>query len=155
MDDSNVRVLAIGPQETDLAVLARILSHSAWTFVTAATLAEAAEQLESSHFHVVLSERKLADGDWKKVLEITSRMVEPAQLIVLSRDGDERLWAEVLNLGAWDVLVKPFHPKEVYRTIHSAWQHGSASVRRRPADIASTSRPAAAAPIARVAGAPL
>ena len=76
-------------------------------------------------------------GDWKDVLELTSEMNEPAQLIVLSRDGDERLWAEVLNLGAWDVLIKPFHPKEVYRTIHSAWQHGCAT-RRRPAGVAGS-----------------
>jgi DNA-binding NtrC family response regulator len=137
MDDfgSNVRILTVSPQQTDQAVLARILGHSAWTHVAASTVSEAARQLANSHFHVVLSERKLADGGWKDILELTSGMNEPPQVIVLSRDGDERLWAEVLNLGAWDVLVKPFHPKEVYRTIHSAWQHGSA-VRRRPADVA-------------------
>lgn len=142
---SNVRILAVSPQENDLAVLSRILSHSAWTFVTASTVADAAQQLESSYIHVVLSERKLSDGDWKSVLGLTSNMIEPAQLIVLSRDGDERLWAEVLNLGAWDVLIKPFHPKEVFRTIYSAWQHGSA-VRRRPVQTAGTTvRRAAAA----------
>ena len=146
MDDfgSHVRILAVSPQESDLAVLSRILSHSAWTYVTASTVAEAARQLASSHFHVVMSERRLADGDWKRILELTSRMTEPAQVIVLSRDGDERLWAEVLNLGAWDVLIKPFHPKEVYRTIHSAWQHGSAS-RRRPMDTAGAALSRAAA----------
>ena len=135
MDDfgSSVRILAVSPQDNDLAVLSRILSHSAWTSVTASTVAEAARHLASNHFHVVLSERRLADGDWKRILDLTSRMTEPAQVIVLYRDGDERLWAEVLNLGAWDVLIKPFHPKEVYRTIHSAWQHGSAA-RRRPPD---------------------
>jgi len=146
MDDFgvNVRILAVSPQDNDLAVLSRILSHSAWTYVTASTVAEAARHLTSSHFHVVLAERRLGDGDWKRILELTSRMTEPAQLIVLSRDGDERLWAEVLNLGAWDVLIKPFHPKEVFRTIHAAWQHGSA-VSRRPADTAGSV-------LARVAG---
>ena len=139
MDDfgSHVRILAVSPQENDLAVLSRILGHSAWTYVTASTVAEAARHLTSSHFHVVLCERRLADGDWKRILDLTSRMTEPAQVIVLSRDGDERLWAEVLNLGAWDVLIKPFHPKEVYRTIHSAWQHGSAS-RRQPSETAGS-----------------
>jgi DNA-binding response OmpR family regulator len=72
-----------------------------------------------------LSERRLPDGDWKAILEVIVRMEEPPQLVVMSKDGDERLWAEVLNLGAWDVLMRPFHPKEVYRTIHAAWQHGA------------------------------
>jgi hypothetical protein len=34
---------------------------------------------------------------------------------VTSRLADERLWAEALNLGAWDVLAKPFDADEVIR----------------------------------------
>jgi FixJ family two-component response regulator len=44
-------------------------------------------------------------------------------LIVASRLADERLWAEALNLGAWDVLAKPFNHIEVIRSVKSAWQH--------------------------------
>jgi DNA-binding NtrC family response regulator len=122
--NSHVRVLAVSPHDTDLAVLSRILSHSAWTLLTAGSLTQACDVLRSNHVHVVLSERRLPDGDWKAILDVVSGVEEPPQLVVMSKDGDERLWAEVLNLGAWDVLIKPFHPKEVYRTIHAAWQHG-------------------------------
>ena len=132
---SHERVLAVIPQENDLAVLSRILGHSAWTILSAMSVSEAQRLLVTERVHVVLVDRKLTDGDWKDVLVITADMPDPPQLIVISRDGDERLWAEVLNLGAWDVLVKPFHPKEVFRTIHAAWQHGVNSRRvlpRRP-----------------------
>jgi len=44
-------------------------------------------------------------------------------LIVASRLADDRLWAEALNLGAWDVLAKPFDRREVFRSVKSAWQH--------------------------------
>jgi DNA-binding NtrC family response regulator len=126
MDDfGNVRVLAVSPHDTDLAVLSRILSHSAWTFLSAKGVGQARKLLQNHHVNVVLSERRLPDGDWKAILKLTTEMQEPAQLVVLSSDGDERLWAEVLNIGAWDILMKPFHPKEVYRTIHAAWQHGA------------------------------
>ena len=40
-----------------------------------------------------------------------------------SRLADERLWAEALNLGAWDVLAKPFDTNEVIRTVSIAGQH--------------------------------
>jgi DNA-binding NtrC family response regulator len=123
--NSHVRVLAVSPHDTDLAVLSRILSHSAWTLLTAGSVTDARHILRANHVHVVLSERRLADGDWKAILETINGLEEPPQLVVMSRDGDERLWAEVLNLGAWDVLIRPFHPKEVYRTIHAAWQHGA------------------------------
>ena len=43
-------------------------------------------------------------------------------LIVASRLADDRLWAEALNLGAWDVLAKPFDHIEVIRSVKSAWQ---------------------------------
>jgi DNA-binding response OmpR family regulator len=121
---SHVRVLAVSPHDNDIAVLSRILSHSAWTLLTARTVKDARDVLAVNHINVVLSERRLPDGDWKSILDLTSNTEEPPQLVILSREGDERLWAEVLNLGAWDILLKPFHPKEVFRTIHAAWQHG-------------------------------
>ena len=33
----------------------------------------------------------------------------------------ERLWAEALNLGAYDVLAKPYDPTEVVRSVSLAW----------------------------------
>jgi FixJ family two-component response regulator len=47
----------------------------------------------------------------------------PPLLIVTSRLADERLWAEALNLGAWDVLAKPFEQDEVIRIVSVACQH--------------------------------
>jgi DNA-binding response OmpR family regulator len=48
-------------------------------------------------------------------------------LIVTSRLADDELWAEVLNLGAYDVLAQPFDPDEVYRVVFLAWQHSKNS----------------------------
>jgi FixJ family two-component response regulator len=44
-------------------------------------------------------------------------------LIVTSRLADEHLWSVALNLGAWDVLAKPFDRSEVFRGVKSGWQH--------------------------------
>jgi DNA-binding NtrC family response regulator len=136
MDELNthVRVLAISPNQNETAVLSSILGHSAWTLETVTNLAAAKEILDSCHFHVVLCDQALPDGSWRHILQLTAAQPDPPQVIVVARDADERLWAEVLNLGAWDVLVCPFHPKEVYRTIHLAWQHWTDACRRnRPA----------------------
>ena len=48
---------------------------------------------------------------------------DPPVLIVTSRLADEYLWAEALNLGAYDVLVKPFDASEAVRVLDSAWRH--------------------------------
>ena len=46
----------------------------------------------------------------------------PPKLIVTSRLADAKLWGEVLNLGGFDVLEKPFIPAEVYRVVAEAWR---------------------------------
>jgi len=57
------------------------------------------------------------------MLEQVGCLPSPPLLIVSSRLADERLWAEALNLGAWDVLAKPFDKREVIRAVTSAWLH--------------------------------
>ena len=62
---------------------------------------------------------------WKKLLEVFSSLSRPPVLVVTSRLADERLWAEALNLGAYDVLARPFNAAEVVRTMCLAllsWQ---------------------------------
>jgi DNA-binding response OmpR family regulator len=57
------------------------------------------------------------------VLEELGHLPEAPLLIVTSRLADEHLWAEVLNLGGYDVLMKPFDRLEVLRVISLAWLH--------------------------------
>jgi DNA-binding response OmpR family regulator len=55
------------------------------------------------------------------MLEDMTLLVDSPLLIVVSRLADEHLWAEALNLGAYDVLAKPFDAMELSRTLTSAW----------------------------------
>jgi DNA-binding response OmpR family regulator len=121
--NTRVQVLAVSPIEADALALSQILSHSAWEFDSVSGVGNAAAFLRHKSAQVILCERTLPDGDWTDVLNLISGLADPPQLIVTSRDADDRLWAEVLNVGAYDVLVKPFHPKEVFRTIGLAWRH--------------------------------
>jgi len=65
----------------------------------------------------------LKNGSWIDVLEHANSLSHPPSLIVTSRLADDRLWAEALNLGAWDVLAKPFDRTEVIRSVRAGWQH--------------------------------
>jgi len=42
------------------------------------------------------------------------------QVIVTDPHADARFWAEVLNLGAYDLLAQPFYKPEVRRILHNA-----------------------------------
>jgi DNA-binding response OmpR family regulator len=146
MDQLNavVRILAVSSNESQLAALARILGHTTWVLETADSLSSADQILNTGDVQVMLCDQQLPDGTWKDALLSLSSMPIPPELVILSASGDDRLWAEVLNLGAWDMLVTPFYPKEVFRTIHLAWQHWMDSSRR-CANVGAARKPAAGA----------
>jgi hypothetical protein len=41
---------------------------------------------------------------------------------VASHFADDQLWAEALNLGAYDVLAMPLRAAEVFRSVSLAWR---------------------------------
>lgn len=72
---------------------------------------------------VILCDRDALPETWQELLERLLRLTDPPPLIVSSRLADDRLWAEALNLGAFDVLGWPFDPTEVARSINLARLH--------------------------------
>jgi len=82
---------------------------------------EALTHLSDNDTAVVICERDLPDGDWKLVLNRLDSLPAPPNLIVTSRLTGDELWAEVLNLGGYDVLAQPFEAQEVYRVVFLAW----------------------------------
>lgn len=121
--DGRVRVLAVSPYEQDHHALRHIFGHTAWSIESADTYSGACEQLLRKPTPVVLCEQTLHDGDWRDLLATTQGMQEPSHLVVISKHADDRLWAEVLNLGAYDVLAKPFLAPEVFRIVGLAWRN--------------------------------
>jgi hypothetical protein len=90
------------------------------------TCREGLAYLRGNDTPVVICERDLADGNWKLVLNGFDGLPMPPNLIVTSRLADDELWAEVLNLGGYDVLAQPFDTEEVYRIVFLAWMSGKA-----------------------------
>lgn len=121
--DKTVAVLAVSPHNEDHACLRAIFSHSNWRIFSARDCAEALRFLRANRLAVLVSECDLPDGDWKSLLDSLSSLPLPPLLVVTSRNADDTLWAEVLNLGAYDVLSKPFDRAEVTRIISLAWLH--------------------------------
>jgi DNA-binding NtrC family response regulator len=117
-----VTVLSVSPNDADHLSLQAIISHSKWKLFTASDLASAVSLLHGHEISVLLCERDLRPGTWIDVLENIKFLPNAPSLIVASRLADDHLWAEALNLGAWDVLAKPFDHIGVIRSVKSAWQ---------------------------------
>ncbi len=120
---SIVTVLSVSPLEEDHLSLQAIFGHSNWVLHKAHRLASALAMLAEHRFGVVLCERDLQPGTWIDMLRPMTLLPDAPPLIVTSRLADDRLWSEALNLGAYDVLAKPFDHRELFRSISLAWLH--------------------------------
>jgi DNA-binding response OmpR family regulator len=122
-------LLLVSPFAEDAVRLRGMLDQFAWSLVSAGTLREALALLRETPVAVVICERDLPDGCWRDVLCALSPAEHAPRLIVVSRLADERLWAEVMNLGGFDVILKPFYEKEVAWVMQSAWGQWQGRVR--------------------------
>ena len=122
-----VAALVVNPISSDRSALRAIFARSNWKWVLVQTIEKANSWLvASSPLPVVICERELPDGNWKRLYDQTEALPRPPRFIVSSRLADEYLWAEVLNVGAHDVLATPFDECEVSRVV----EHAAESWRR-------------------------
>ena len=127
-------VLLVSARNEDHDSLRSIFRGSSWELQEAWTANDGRKTIRRNHreIPVVICEDALPDGDWKFLMAGLDRVAVRPSLIVSSRLADECLWAEVLNLGAFDLLLgAPFEPEEVLRVTESAWWARNNGARRR------------------------
>ena len=151
---TTVTILSVGPIEEDHLALATIFDqsswplcpHSKWNLKASESLGSALPILRQERIPIVICERDLGASSWKEMLAQIAVLPDPPALIVTSRVADEYLWAEALNLGAYDVLAKPFDAAEVVRTVSMGWLHRQNRAARRLKTPAAASEPAIPSP---------
>ena len=122
LDTASNVVLAVSLNAEDCAALEHIFK-SDWAVIVSATAASALSVLRETPIPIVICDCDASSGTWREILDRIALLPDPPLFIVTSRLADERLWAEALNLGAWDVLAKPFDAEEVKRIVSIAGQH--------------------------------
>jgi DNA-binding response OmpR family regulator len=118
---ANSTILAVFPAWNDRTALFRIFARSNWELTFARDFRETQIALRESLPGCVISDYHLLNGYcWTELLQEIRTMEEPPPLVVANHFTDDRLWAEVLNLGADDFLVKPFDGTEVLHVVSTA-----------------------------------
>jgi DNA-binding response OmpR family regulator len=119
---SSVSALLASNVEEDHRFLNHVFLQHQWTLLRTDTVEAALSFLRKGSTPVVMSDRDVPGGGWKKILSGLQHLSNPPLLVVTSRLADERLWAEVLNLGGHDVLATPFREKELEWVLENAWR---------------------------------
>jgi DNA-binding response OmpR family regulator len=128
---ARIKVLLVSPDHEDRHCLDRLLNdagqrpqmYAHWSLVRRSTAEAAMAELRQRLIPIIIWASGTARDGWRKLLTELIHWPDPPLLIVTGHAADGRLWAEALNLGAWDVLAKPFNGEEVHRTLHTAWLH--------------------------------
>ena len=115
---ASVRVLSVSRDRAQHRALRRFLS-SKWRIESAGGYLEAADLLIRDRIAIVICDSNLPDGSWRDLLSNADEYAERMTLIVTAGLPNDRLWAEVLNLGGYDVLARPFDRDEVSRVLAS------------------------------------
>ena len=141
---ANPTILAVFSALEDRMTLTSIFAHSNWKLRFTGALPQTQTALSRAPVGVVITEASLSDGHcWKDLLNEIQKMGDPPPLIVADRLANDRLWAEVLNLGGYDLLVKPLDAREVLHAVTTACRRcedeQAMAVRRKPATPAKRS----------------
>lgn len=132
--DDSLSALLVGIYENDRLLVRDVFDRTGWQLVEAWDRVSGLRSLMHNKIQVVIAGKDLPNWPWKRVLDDLHLLAPAPQLIVTSTNADDYLWAEALNIGAFDVLHQPFHREEVERVVAAARRrfdsHGSVGMPR-------------------------
>lgn len=122
-----MQILVVSPFSEDEEAIRLSLEEEHWGLAAVQSCDEARSLIRNHRQSLlVVCRDELPDGGWRDLIAELAVAGEKMELIVVSRCADEHLWAEVLNVGGFDLISTPLVPYEVQRVIRSALEsaHG-------------------------------
>jgi DNA-binding NtrC family response regulator len=98
------RILIVCDNDGIRARLSSILCEAGFVSECAKTITGGCELARSGRFQVVITTPYLADGSWRRLLEIASHYDLGFEVVLAASTFDHNQWAEALEDGAFDIL---------------------------------------------------
>jgi two-component system response regulator PilR (NtrC family) len=114
------RILFVSGHRDDARQITQMLHALPVAVDHAGSLQHARAQLRRDAYDVILTEAALPDGTWRDALRLARECPNELEVIVTDPHADARLWAEALNVGAYDLIAQPFYEPEVRRILYNA-----------------------------------
>ena len=115
------KVLFVSPSAEHAGVLTEMLKSLSIELEQAPDLRRAKSRLDQEKYGVILTEARLPDGNWEDIKKLVDEARLYTTVVVTDPFADARFWADVLQLGCYDVLAQPFSCSEVQRIISNAF----------------------------------
>ena len=115
-------VLLLSQNETNRANLRAAFRASGWNVRECEAISRLPNAIGDHWEGVVVADYGLPDGTWRNARLLVRALSPSSEIVVASCIADERMWAEVLNLGGFDLLPEPAEEAELLRIAESAWR---------------------------------
>jgi DNA-binding NtrC family response regulator len=122
LEAERAAIVFVSASAGDARAFRELVDGNRWLVVNVPDLIGARAAIDKLHPRLVVCDTRIeGQGSWRDLLR--ERDARPGfALVVASRHADAALWPEFLNLGAADVLEKPFAIEDVERVIVLAFQ---------------------------------
>jgi DNA-binding NtrC family response regulator len=120
-------VLIVDDERSMRRVLATFFKRKGLQVAEASGVTEAIKKLQHEHYDAVITDLKMDDGGGVEVLRAVKKFTPATPVIVLTGYATIGSAVEVMKLGAFDYLTKPFEPDELLLTIHKALEQNGLS----------------------------
>lgn len=107
------RILIIDDEPNMRRILTLILQEDGHTVAEAAGVTSALEMLAADRFDLVISDKKMPDGDGFDVLAYCRENEPSLPVVILTAVATVELAVEAMQAGAFDFISKPFVPEVV------------------------------------------
>jgi DNA-binding NtrC family response regulator len=99
-----LRILIISENDSIAERLAVALSEADITWERARSITAGCESAKSGRFQVIVTTPLLADGSWRRLIDIAAHYDAGFVVILVATTFDIQEWTEALEYGAFDVL---------------------------------------------------
>lgn len=115
------RILLVSSLERRPRLLELLLKVKELEIELAAGIGEAQLKLSTPIcWDILFVDTELSDGSWLDLVQHVLDSPKTCEVIVCSRLVDARLWAEVIQCGAFDLIAEPYEEVDVLRIVESA-----------------------------------
>src|SRR5574341_227798 len=101
-------------------VLATFLKRKGVQVAEASGFTEALQKIQQERYDAVIADLKLDDGGGADVLRAVKRLTPATAVIIVTGYATIPSAVEMIKLGAFNYLTKPFEPDELWLIIHKA-----------------------------------
>jgi len=113
-------ILVVDDEENARIYLSDHLTGQGYEVITAATLAEAREQIDQGKADIILLDVQLPDGYGPDLLVETAQLVARPPIIVITAHPDIEMAVEAMKNGAHDFLQKPIQLERLSQSVQRA-----------------------------------